>query len=100
WSGCYLGGNVGGKWAGTSGSVDVAGATGAGGTSAAASLPFDTGTSSTVIGGGQIGCNWQAAGSNWVFGLEGDADAQRWSATRTVARGLGVIVPGDTFDIR
>jgi outer membrane immunogenic protein len=31
WSGCYIGGNVGGKWARTSGSVDVAAATGPGG---------------------------------------------------------------------
>lgn len=100
WSGCYIGANGGGKWARTSGSVDVAPGTGAAGASAAASLPFDGTTSSTGIIGGQIGCNWQAAGSSWVFGLEGDADAQRWSATRTVARGVGPIIPGDSFDIR
>jgi outer membrane immunogenic protein len=33
WTGCYIGGNVGGKWARTSGSVDVPAATGPGGRS-------------------------------------------------------------------
>jgi outer membrane immunogenic protein len=101
WSGCYIGANGGGKWARTSGSLDVAGGTGAAGTAAAASVPFDGVTSSTGIIGGQVGCNWQAAGSSWVFGIEGDADAQRWSATRTIVRNVPPsIIAGDSFDIR
>ena len=102
WSGCYIGGNVGGKWARTSGEVDNGAATGPAGTTPASIFPLVGTTSGTVIGGGQVGCNWQAQGSNWVFGVEGDADAQRWSASRTA---LGAplpfnFVPGDTFDIR
>lgn len=103
WSGCYIGANGGGKWARTSGSVDVAGATGPAGTSVAGSVPFDSATSSTGIIGGQIGCNWQAAGSQWVFGIEGDGDAQRWSGTRAIVARPGLPFPfvgGDSFDVR
>jgi outer membrane immunogenic protein len=60
---------------------------------------FGHDNASTVIGGGQVGCNWQTGA--WVFGIEGDAQAQRWSSTRTA--GVGAIppfVPGDVFDLR
>jgi outer membrane immunogenic protein len=99
WSGCYIGGNVGGKWARTSGSVDVPAATGPGGASGAASTPLFSNDAGTFIGGGQVGCNWQSG--NWVFGIEGDADGQRWSTSRTLLPGvLPPFVPGDVFDIR
>ncbi len=79
WTGCYIGGNVGGKWVRTSGSVDI-GPTGTGvGVGAPASVLFAAADTSTLIFGGQAGCNYQAPGSNWVFGLEGDADWHRWS---------------------
>src|SRR5689334_11806598 len=38
WTGCYIGGNVGGKWARTDGSVNIPAATGAGGASPASTL--------------------------------------------------------------
>ena len=103
WSGCYLGGNLGGKWAQTSGQAFIPGATGFGVTTPAGTLPFGSLTASPVIGGGQIGCNWQAPGSHWVFGVEGDADAQRWGMSRTTVGALGafpgVFVPGDNFTV-
>jgi outer membrane immunogenic protein len=99
WSGCYIGGNVGGKWARTSGSVDVAAATGPGGALGAFSTPLDSNDAGTFIGGGQVGCNWQSG--NWVFGVEGDADGQRWSTSRTLRPGVPPpFVAGDIFDIR
>jgi outer membrane immunogenic protein len=104
WSGCYIGGNVGGKWANTTDSVDVA----ISATPAFISVPpgsstataaFGRDRASTVIGGGQIGCNWQSG--SWVFGLEGDGDWQRWSTTRILGAGaVSPFVQGDTFDIR
>lgn len=101
WSGCYIGANGGGKWASTRGDVAV-GATGtalAG--SPAVGVTFDRQNASTGIVGGQIGCNWQAPGSNWVFGVEGDADWQRWSTSRTLLPGVPApLVAGDVFDIR
>jgi outer membrane immunogenic protein len=99
WSGCYIGGNGGGKWSRTSGGADVAAATGPGGAFGAFSTPLDGATATTGIVGGQIGCNWQSG--NWVFGVEGDADWQRWSSTRTLGATVPPqFVPGDIFDIR
>jgi opacity protein-like surface antigen len=40
-----------------------------------ASVFGDTVRSPGFIGGGQIGFNWQPAGSQWVLGVEADADA-------------------------
>jgi outer membrane immunogenic protein len=96
WTGCYIGGNVGGKWGRTNDRVDIAAVPG----SPAVTSVFPAGTASTVIGGGQIGCNWQAAGSNWVFGLEGDGDAQRWTRTRIQGLTVPPLVVGDRFDAR
>jgi outer membrane immunogenic protein len=100
WTGCYIGGNVGGKWVRTSGSVDVA-ATGTGvGLGAPGRVVFGEADSTTWIAGGQVGCNYQAPGSNWVFGLEGDFDWHRWS--RSSITGAGVPFPfvaGDIFDV-
>jgi outer membrane immunogenic protein len=66
WTGCYIGGNVGGGSARIrETSVSVAG------------VPFvsDFGRSEKwdVIGGGQIGCDYQFAG-NWVVGVQGMFD--------------------------
>jgi outer membrane immunogenic protein len=101
WTGCYIGGNVGGKWVRTSGSVDVAAAGAGAAATAAGSVLLPAADTSTLIAGGQVGCNYQAAGSNWVFGLEGDADWQRWSRTSLLAAPLPFpFITGDVFDIR
>ena len=100
WTGCYVGGNIGGKWARTGDVVNIAAATGPGGASAASSLDLGSATSDTFIGGGQIGCNWQSG--HMVLGIEGDADAQRWKRSEVLAGGVlpALFVPGDTFDLR
>lgn len=66
WTGFYVGGNIGYGWGRSSNSVDISDlATGA---------TLFTNTSSNdvdgVIGGGQVGYNWQV--QNWVLGLEAD----------------------------
>ena len=66
WTGCYLGANVGGVWAHkqwndpTQSNPDVG-----------------SDTASSVIGGGQIGCDYQF-GPSWVFGIQGSYD---WTHT-------------------
>ena len=98
WTGCHIGGNIGGKSATTSGSVDVAAATGPAGATPASSFHLTDTTSGSFIGGGQLGCDYQ--GGWWVIGAEGDADWQSWSQSRTV--GLAppaLFVTGDTFDV-
>jgi len=73
WSGCYLGGHLGGGW----GENKVAAPTIAPGVSA-------TGDTDGFLGGGQVGCNFQFGGL--VIGFEGDASAANIEGdiTRTV----------------
>jgi outer membrane immunogenic protein len=99
WTGCYVGGNLGGKWARTGDVVNIPAATGPGGASVASSLDLGSTTSGTFIGGGQIGCNWQT--DHLVFGVEGDADAQRWKRSQTIGGTLPpLFVAGDVFELR
>jgi outer membrane immunogenic protein len=67
WTGCYIGGNVGGLWVHREFTDRLVGDRFFGQT-------FDRDTS-TVIGGVQGGCNYQFAGG-WVVGIQGDYD---WS---------------------
>jgi outer membrane immunogenic protein len=99
WTGCYIGLSGGAKGIGTRDDVFIPAATGPAGPTAASSLSLGRGEAETWLGGGQIGCNYQSG--NWVFGVEGDAHAQRWSTSSTIA---GVAAPlfvtGDVFELR
>jgi outer membrane immunogenic protein len=68
WSGFYLGGH--GGW----------GTGGASGSSAGFSRDFDI---DGWFGGGQLGYNWQGAGSPWVFGIEADLSAGDINGSQT-----------------
>ena len=99
WTGCYIGGNIGGKWARTGDTVNIPAATGLGGPTAASTLDLGSDTAGTFIGGGQVGCNWQSG--HMVLGIEGDADAQRWKRSTVIAGVLpALFAPGDTFELR
>jgi outer membrane immunogenic protein len=68
WTACYIGGNIGGgwalkDWASPSNDLDGGGILGDRGTAALGSF----------VGGGQIGCDYQFAGS-WVIGIQGLVD--------------------------
>jgi outer membrane immunogenic protein len=91
WTGFYIGGNVGGAWSDNSYSYNMpftlpgnifarcAAAPGNAFPVPVGPNPFDISNNcsrpSSVIGGGQIGYNWQAA--NWVFGVEADGAWQQ-----------------------
>jgi outer membrane immunogenic protein len=64
WTGCYLGANVGGGWARKHIVDQEPGLVG---------VSRDRHDSSGVVGGGQIGCDYQV--NNWVFGIQGMFDA-------------------------
>ena len=67
WTGCYVGGNVGYGW----GKREIDRFDGRDrGSSEGLDYSFN---GHGVVGGGQLGCNWQS--SNWVWGLEGDIQA-------------------------
>ena len=86
WTGCYLGGYVGG--ATQSRAIRTVDPTSTGGTFAAGTFynaPFANATNgglynydlgNSVIGGGTLGCNWQGA-SPWVVGVEGEVGYMR-----------------------
>jgi outer membrane immunogenic protein len=77
WTGFYIGGNFGGAWVPTDVTDSVFG------------LNFGNGSNNGVlIGGGQIGFNYQV--ESLVLGVEGDFD---WAANKSNT-GNGVIVPG------
>jgi outer membrane immunogenic protein len=61
WSSCYIGANIGGGWASQT-SNDVAGAV-----TGVIGADLGSHTASGFIGGGQIGCDYQAG--VWVFGV-------------------------------
>ncbi len=86
WNGCYVGGNAGGKWANSSGNVDIPPGPGL----PATTTPFDLSggnNNGSFIGGGQLGCNYQI--SQIVLGIEGDADWQHLSRTGTLIEAAG-----------
>jgi outer membrane immunogenic protein len=66
WTGCYIGGNVGGGWAKT----DQTRVTRLG---VVAVADYGSSEGSDFIGGAQVGCDYQFAG-NWVVGVQGMFD--------------------------
>jgi outer membrane immunogenic protein len=69
WTGFYIGGNLGYSWGRSDSTLSLSDAkTGAVLDSATSAVALDG-----VIGGGQIGYNWQ--NGRWVFGLEADLQA-------------------------
>src|ERR1700674_4174099 len=75
WTGCYVGANVGAGFSRIATS-DVT-----------TTPPTDTGTitNSGIVGGGQVGCDYQFS-DHWVVGVEGEFEAGNISCS--------VIVPG------
>jgi hypothetical protein len=63
WTGCYLGGHVGGGW----GRTDFSDPDREFVTTPGKAIRVGT---NGVLGGGQVGCDWQFA-PNWVIGIEG-----------------------------
>ena len=74
WTGCYIGGNIGWGWGRDTVSIPNLGETTGVPELSGVSLPSVTGDTKGVLGGGQVGCNYQFA-PNWVIGIEGDGEA-------------------------
>jgi outer membrane immunogenic protein len=71
WSGCYIGGFVGGAFANENVRATEL-ATGTGVLYNAPGAPYNYSLDANVIGGGTLGCNWQMPGSQFVLGIEGE----------------------------
>ena len=83
WTGFYVGGNIGYGW----GSADAAETVNSVIITFAGSSPVsfshaDTKSLNGVVGGGQIGYNWQGS-PNWVYGLEADWQAASQKASQS-----------------
>ena len=69
WTGCYLGGFASGAWGNDLAAYDRSNLAGQPGP------PFDAWSyklSTSFIGGGTVGCNWQPVGTPFVAGVEGE----------------------------
>jgi outer membrane immunogenic protein len=76
WTGCYVGGNVGGVWVNRDWTDQNL-------LSPAFGTSYGSNTASGALGGLQAGCNYQVGG--WVFGLQGDYDWTNANQTVTPA---------------
>ena len=78
WSGFYIGGNIGYSWGRSSDTSTL--------TNAAGTVLLTTSDKTNldgIVGGGQIGYNWQMQG--WVWGLEADIQGTDEKGTRYFA---------------
>ena len=72
WTGCYVGGNIGGAWS----NVDLTGVSGV----------DVSATNSGFAGGGQIGCDYNNWGpSSWVVGIRNMLDATSLSSNTNIS---------------
>jgi outer membrane immunogenic protein len=95
WTGCYIGVSAGGKGVAVNDTVHIPA------TALTPASAADLGRleDATWIAGGQVGCNYQSG--RWVFGIEGDAHAQKWATSSILAGGVlpPLFVPGDIFEL-
>jgi outer membrane immunogenic protein len=87
WTGFYVGGNIGYSWGRSS---DTSSLTNGAGTT----LFTSPGGSNLdgVVGGGQLGYNWQV--QNWVWGFEADIQGTGERGTRNFTCPTGICTPG------
>jgi outer membrane immunogenic protein len=94
WTGCYVGGSMGVAWKqGDNTSVSVVdGGSGAGAAAGAGAIPtsFNSGGTS-LIGGGQLGCNYQM--SKWVFGVETDLSGTKLNIGEAISTNVPPFFP-------
>jgi outer membrane immunogenic protein len=94
WTGCYIGGSTGGAWRQSNNTTVtfVDGGSGSGPAAAAGALPTSFSyNGSSWIGGGQLGCNYQA--SNWVFGIETDVSGMKLNGGEAIATNVPPFFP-------
>jgi outer membrane immunogenic protein len=94
WAGFYIGGNVGYSWGRAASNLNADPVTVNIGTpfNTPGFVGSDTLTPKGVIGGGQIGYNWQTS-PNWVFGLEADWQASGENASRSFSNAFSFTAP-------
>jgi outer membrane immunogenic protein len=91
WTGFYVGGNIGYSWGRSSGTSTLTDSTGV-------VLFSSVGSSNLngVVGGGQIGYNWQM--QNWLWGLEADIQGTGEKGSRNFVCPVGICAAGLLFN--
>ncbi len=87
WTGFYVGGNIGYSWGRSS---DTSSLTNGAGTVLFADT--DKTNLDGVVGGGQIGYNWQV--QNWLWGLEADIQGSDEKGNHAYLCAIGICTPG------
>jgi outer membrane immunogenic protein len=106
WSGFYIGGNLGGKWADHGGDIFLDNVVGFTPLGLVGFGNGGNGSEGAFVGGGQIGFNWQAPGLQWVVGVEGDFQGtsleRRFVCCGPLVPTLfpDVFAPGDAFSVK
>jgi outer membrane immunogenic protein len=92
WTGCYVGGNIGGGWSHND--------TASSATFAPPNVEIVNATGSGVVGGGQVGCDYQFAGG-WVIGVAGEFEASGIKGTTVIPANaaLGILANTAQVDI-
>jgi outer membrane immunogenic protein len=83
WTGCYVGGNLGAGWDNTTVTDPTTGAT------------FGTFTNTAFVGGGQVGCDYQFAATNWVLGIQGMFDGSMLKANAVAGAAAPFTIHGE-----
>ena len=109
WSGCYIGGYVGGAFndrdavfTDRGNSTFRAFSGGIVGGRAENSHSWNIGQDSSFIGGGTLGCNWQPIGSPFVLGVEGEAGYMKLGGSAfdpLLSPNLSIAAVGGTSDV-
>jgi outer membrane immunogenic protein len=86
WTGFYVGGNLGYSWGRSSDTSTLTNAT----TGAVLLTTSDRSDLNGIVGGGQIGYNWQM--QNWLYGFEADIQGTGEKGTRNFTFSPGLII--------
>ena len=90
WTGCYVGGNIGGGWSRN----DTA--TSATTPPPLANVEIVNATGSGVVGGGQVGCDYQFAGG-WVIGVAGEFEASGIKGSTVIPANATLAIAANSF---
>ena len=97
WTGCYIGGNVGGIWERNNTTISLIDPTGLDAAAfPAGAIPNSYSYNrSSWLGGGQVGCNYQM--TNWVVGIETDFDGTNLRGGQNINTAVAGFLPDTTY---
>jgi outer membrane immunogenic protein len=86
WTGCYIGGNVGGGWTDFSANGAII-----------PTFAWGSQRDSSAVGGGQVGCDYQL--TNWVVGVKGQFELANFAGQNVVPAAPSFLLNSNLRDI-